>query len=289
LIGFWIFFMSKFKSGGLNFDTARRAVAVRLDRQEPPVSGASLAGGAAAALAELRASVRASPPSAVLLTGPSGCGKNHVLRALAADLASPCLLADGASFAEIFLGVAAARVRDLFAEGRKQQASFVAIDGIDDICRSRTLDSRGERDERTQAMLQLATSLDEIVAPAAPASFLGVKGRGRPAPAFVALTNRPDLIDPAILRRFTRVVTLGPPDRTERESILSGLLRAAGADGLDLGKAASRTEGWTRGDLRSCVDDVLRMADGRTPTDVDLDSALTARERVRGLLRADPA
>jgi cell division protease FtsH len=187
--------------------------------------------------------------------------------------------------------VAAARVRDLFAEGRKQRVAFVAIDGLDDICRSRTLDSRGERDERTQAMLQLSTSLDEIAAPAAgPISFLGVKSRPKPAFVFVDVTNRPDLIDPAILRRFARVVTLGPPDLEERASILAGLLQAAGApEALDRHAAASCTEGWTRGDLRSCVEDAVRMAAGRPPSAADLNAALAARERVRGLVRAEPA
>jgi cell division protease FtsH len=291
LIGFWLFFMSKLKSGGTNLETARKAVTVRLDREEPRVPPASLSGGAAAALAELRGLVGAVPPAPVLLTGASGSGKTHLLRALAADLASPCLLADGASFAEIFLGVAAARVRDLFAEGRKQRVAFVAIDGIDDICRSRTFDSRGERDERTQAMLQLSASLDEIAAPAPRrASFLGVKSRPKPAFAFVGVTNRPDLIDAAILRRFARVVTLGPPDLDERASILAGLLQAAGApEGLDLHAAVSRTEGWTRGDLHSCVDDMVRTAAGRPPSAADLQAALAARERVLGLVRADPA
>jgi cell division protease FtsH len=291
LIGFWVFFMRAYKSGGINLQSARQAVAVRLDREEPRVSPAGLSGGAAAALAELRGLVRAEPPAPVLLTGPSGSGKTHLLRALATDLASPCLLADGASFAEIFMGVPAARVRSLFDEGRKQRVAFVAIDSIDDICHRRTLDSRGDRDERTQAMLQLSASLDGIAAPAAgTASFLGVTSRPKAAFAFVGVTNRPDLIDPAILQRFARVVTLGPPDLQERASILAGLLSAAGApETLDLRDAASRTEGWTRGDLRICVDDVVRMAAGRRPSAGDLDAALAARERVRGLLRPDPA
>jgi cell division protease FtsH len=292
LIGFWVYFMSKFKlAGGTNLDTARKAVATRLDRAEPRVAPASLSGEAAAALAELRELVRARPPAAVLLTGASGSGKSHVLRALAADVASPSLVADGATFAEIFLGVAAARVRDLFAEGRKQGAAFVAIDGIDDICRSRTHDSRGERDERTQSMLQLATSLDELAAPEArPASFLRLKSRPKPGFAFVGVTSRPDLIDPAILGRFARVVTLGLPDLEERVSILTGLLQAAGVAGaLDVRAAASRTEDWTRGDLRICVDDVLRRAAGRPPSAAELDAALTARGRVRDLVPAEAA
>lgn len=291
LIGFFLFFMSKVKSGGTNLETARKAVTVRLDRLEPRVSTEALSGGAAAALAELRGLVRAEPPVTVLLTGPSGSGKSHVMRALAVDTASPCLQADGATFAEIFLGVAAARVRDLFAEGHKQGVAFVAIDGIDDICRRRTLESRGERDERTQAMLQLATALDEIANPTArPARFLGVKKRSTRAFAFVGVTNRPDLIDPAILRRFAHVVTLGPPDPEERASILAALLHAAGAPvHIDLPAAASRTEGWTRGDLRSCVDDIVRAAAGRPPSAADLEAALTARERVRGLVQADPS
>ena len=253
LLGFLIFFILKSKSGGTNLDTARRAVTVRFDCEEPRVSPADLSGGAAAAFAELRALVKTVPPAAVLLTGPSGSGKTHVLRALAADLPSPCLLADGASFAEIFLGVAAARVRDLFAQGRNLSVAFVAVDGIDDICRSRTLDSRGERDERTQAMLQLSTSLDEIATAARKrASILSLKGRPKPTFAFVGVTNRADLIDPAILRRFARVVTLGPPDIEERASILASLLQHAGApEDIDVRGVASRTEGWERGDLRT--------------------------------------
>jgi cell division protease FtsH len=290
LIGFFFFFVSRVKSGGTTLQTARKAVTVRLDRVEPRVSPEGLSGGAAAALDELRGLVRAEPPAPVLLTGPSGSGKSHVLRALAADLASPCLQADGATFAEIFLGVAAARVRDLFAEGRKQGVAFVAIDGIDDICRRRAFDSRGERDERTQAMLQLASALDEIANPAArPARFLGVKRRSAPAFAFVGVTSRPDLIDPAILRRFAHVVTLGPPDLEERVSILAALLHRAGAPvQIDLHAAASRTEGWTRGDLRSCVDDLVRTAAGRPPSAADLDAAIATRERVRGLVGTDP-
>jgi len=291
LIGFWVFFTWKLKSGGTNIEKARSAVIARLDREEPRVSPVDLSGGAAAALAELRGLVRAEPPAPVLLTGPSGSGKTHLLRALAADLASPCLLADGASFAEIFMGVAAARVRDLFVQGQKQRAAFVAVDGIDDICRSRTFDSRGERDERTQAMLQLSTSLDGIASPPArPSSFLGLKRQPARAFAFVGVTNRPDLIDPAILRRFARVVRLGPPDLDERASILARLLQVAGApESLDGRVAASRTEGWTRGDLRICVDDAVRMAAKHSLSAADLDAAIAAREQVRALVRAEPA
>jgi SpoVK/Ycf46/Vps4 family AAA+-type ATPase len=135
-------------------------------------------------------------------------------------------------------------------------------------------------------MLQLASSLDAAAV-----------GAGKQAPkftlkkppkdfAFVGVTNRPDLIDPALLRRFARVVTLGPPDFEERVSILTSLLRAGGIqDGLDVRSAASRTEGWTRGDLRSVVDDVVRMAAGGPTAPADLETALEERSRVIGLVR----
>jgi cell division protease FtsH len=288
LIGFWLFFMSRYKAGGTNLETARKAVAARLDRQEPRVAAANLSGRAAAALAELRDIVKAEPRAAVLLTGASGDGKSHLLRALASDSASPCLLADGPSFAELFLGLAAARVRDLFAEGRKQRAAFVAIDGLDDICHRRTLDSRGDRDERTQAMMQLCSSLDELaMRTAEPKSLLGrLRGGSAPTFAFIGVTNRPDLLDPAALRRFARVVTLGPPDPQERVSILADLLKAAGAGGdIDVNALASRSEGWTRGDLRSCVDDAVRAAAGTAPSATHLAAAIAAREGVVGLVR----
>jgi cell division protease FtsH len=293
LIGFWVFFMRSFKSGDSSLlGGARTAVAVRLDREEPSVFPVSLSGTAAATLRELVGLVKAEPPAAVLLTGPSGSGKTHLLRALTAELGSPTLLADAATFTELFAGVGAARVRDLFAEGHKQGAAFVAIEGLDEIGRRRTLDSRGERDERTQAMLQLAASLDALSAPTTTKrSSLLARKRPRPKPfAFVGVTNRPDLIDPALLQRFARVVTVGPPDREERASILADLLRAAGfPDGLDLNTAAARTEGWTRGDLRACADDVLRTAAGRAPTGADLDAALAARQRVRDFIDVQPA
>ena len=291
LIAFWVFFMAKVKSGGTGIENARRAVVSRPDKDGPPMAAAPLSGGAAAALAELRTLVSSNPPAAVLLAGPSGSGKTHLLRALATDPASPCLLANGASFAEIFLGIAAARVRDLFAEGRKQGVAFIAIDGIDDICRVRTLDSRGDRDERTQAMLQLATCLDELGAPEAKTTRSWLRRKNRPGPrlGFVGITSRADLIDPAILQRFSRVVALGSPDPAERASILTSLLPAGVADGLDLQAVVSRTEGWTRGDLRSCVDDAVRVAGKRDPSAQDLDSALAAREQVRALLRANSA
>ena len=292
LIALWVFFMRQFKSGGGSMlDTARTAVAVRLDREDPPVLPAGLSGTSAAALRELVGLVKAHPPAAVLLTGTSGSGKTHLLRALAAEVASPSLLADAATFTEIFVGIGAARVRDLFAEGHKQGAAFVAIDGLDDIGRSRTYDSRGERDERTQAMLQLSTSLDALAAPTTTkrSSILARKRPPKPF-AFVGVSNRPDLIDPAILRRFARVVTLGPPELDERASILADLLRADVAPGsLDLNAAATRTEGWTRGDLRSCADDVLRATAGRQPTAADLDAALAARQRVRDFIGLQPA
>jgi cell division protease FtsH len=290
LIGFWVFFMAKVKSGGTGIENARRAVVLRPDKDWPRTA-APLSGSAAAALAELRTLVSSNPPAAVLLAGPSGSGKTHLLRALATDPASPCLLANGASFAEIFLGIAAARVRDLFAEGRKQAVAFIAIDGIDDICHVRTFDSRGDRDERTQAMLQLATCLDELGAPEAKATPSWLRRKSRPGPrlGFVGITSRADLIDPAILQRFTRVVALGPPDAAERASILTSLLPAGVADGLDLQAVVSRTEGWTRGDLRSCVDDAVRVAGKRDPSAEDLHSALAAREQVRALLRANSA
>ena len=242
LIAFWVFFMKQFKGGGSTLEAARTVVAVRLDRESPPVPPAGLHGTAAATLRELAGLVKAAPPAAVLLTGTSGSGKTHLLRALATELGSPSLLANAATFTEIFAGVGAARVRDLFAEGHKQGAAFVAIDGLDDVGRTRTYDSRGERDERTQAMLQLATSLDALAAPTTTRGWSMLARKRPPKPfAFVGVTNRPDLIDPAILRRFARVVTVGPPDLEERASILADLLRAAGAPGaLDLSAAATR-------------------------------------------------
>lgn len=145
-------------------------------------------------------------------------------------------------------------------------------------------------DSRTRVWELWGAVDGDVLAASKRSSFLGMKGRPKPAFAFVGVTNRPDLIDPAILRRFARVIALGLPELEERASILGKLMQGVGAhEGLDLHVTAERTEGWTRGDLRACVDDVARMAAGRSPSAADLDAALAARECVRGMVQSRPA
>jgi len=194
LIGFWIFFMKKM-GGGINLNTAKKAVATRLDREAAPAG--TLVGAAASALPELRGLVTAPRPASVLIVGPSGCGKTHLVGALAANLKHPCLWSEGSSFIGMFMGMGAARIQDLMARAKKEKAVFAAIDGLDDLCRLRIAESRAERDERHQAMQALIAAIDQW--------------RAKPTFALIGVTNRPDLIDEAIIRRFDRVLTLGAP------------------------------------------------------------------------------
>jgi len=262
LIGFWIFFMRQMKVGNMN--TAKNAVVTRLDKEAAPRG--TLVGSAAATLPELRTLITGAPhPAAVLITGPSGSGKTRLLRALAAELKRPCLWADGSSFIGMFLGLGTARVQDFMARARKDKAAFAAIDGIDDLCRLRSDETRAERDERSQAMQALLAALDEW--------------RAKPAFAFIGVSNRPDLLDDAVLRRFDRVLALRAPDAAARESLLRELL-----PGLDASSMAARTEGWMPSDLEAVATDAARRAAGAAISAADTEAALAARAEVRTLV-----
>lgn len=269
LIGFWVFFIRQNK--GVNVGDTKKAIFSRLDKEPAPQG--TVVGVAAAALAELRSLASGQPNSVrVLLAGPSGSGKSHLLRSLFAPSDRPCLVATSASLVELFLGVGAARIRDLMVRARREKAAAVIIDGLDELCPQRVPGGRGERDERVQAAQQLAAGLDDLQA--------------NPAFAFIAVTNRPDLLDEAIVRRFDRVLTLEPPDVDSRAALLREML--ASAPGIDVASVAARTEGWLPSDLVATVSDAARRAGSRRIAQADVDAAIVAREDVRRLMRRDP-
>lgn len=209
----------------------------------------------------------AKVPKGVLLTGPPGTGKTLLARATAGEANVPFFSASGAEFIEMIVGVGASRVRELFEEARKVAPSIIFIDEIDTIGRSRSsAASVGGHDEREQTLNQILTEMD---------GFSGSEGV-----VVLAATNRPDILDPALLRpgRFDRRVAVNPPDRKGRVEILRVHTRSVPlADDVDLDRLAAATPGMTGADLANLVNEAALAAarDGQTEvTDRDLFEAL---------------
>ncbi|MGV0791631.1 ATP-dependent zinc metalloprotease FtsH [Mycolicibacterium sp. XJ1819] len=198
----------------------------------------------------------AKVPKGVLLTGPPGTGKTLLARATAGEANVPFFSASGAEFIEMIVGVGASRVRELFEEARKVAPAIIFIDEIDTIGRSRSNAATvGGHDEREQTLNQILTEMD---------GFSGSEGV-----VVLAATNRPDILDPALLRpgRFDRQVTVNPPDRKGRVAILEVHTRSVPlADDVDLDKVAAATPGMTGADLANLVNEAALAAarDGLT-------------------------
>ncbi|MDF2709860.1 MAG: cell division protein FtsH [Nonomuraea muscovyensis] len=215
------------------------------------------------------AAVGAKPPRGVIMVGPPGTGKTLFARAVAGEADVPFLSVTGSAFVEMFVGVGASRVRDLFNEARKRAPSIVFIDEIDAIGGRRGGTATGASDEREQTLNQLLAEMD---------GFDQSSGI-----VVLAATNRPDTLDPALLRpgRFDRQVTVPLPNQTERTAILA--VHAAGkrlAPDVDLGRVARATPGFSGADLANLVNEAAInavRADRTTITATDLD---TARDRV---------
>src|SRR5215210_7887988 len=221
--------------------------------------------------------VGARIPRGVLLVGPPGNGKTLLARAVAGEAGVPFLRASGSDFVEMYVGVGASRVRDLFKAAREHGRSIIFVDEIDAVGRRRGGPSGHAHEEREQTLNQL---LGEMV---------GFDLRSRVI--VVAATNRPDVLDPALLRpgRFDRQVRLDPPDAAARRHILT--LHARGkpfAEGVDLESVIPQTTGLSGADLENLLNEaaILCARDGRTRIEMhDLEEALdrvTAGPRRKG-------
>jgi cell division protease FtsH len=205
-------------------------------------------------------------PKGVLLAGPPGTGKTLLARSVAGEAGVPFFSISGSDFVEMFVGVGASRVRDLFTQAKTAGPAIVFIDEIDAVGRHRGSGIGGGNDEREQTLNQLLVEMD---------GFGGETGV-----VVIAATNRPDVLDPALLRpgRFDRQVIVGRPDRSSRAEILR--VHAAGkplAREVDLDVVARRTPGFTGADLANLLNEGVLLATRRgstTVSNLDLEEAV---------------
>jgi cell division protease FtsH len=209
-------------------------------------------------------------PKGVLLVGPPGTGKTLLARAVAGESRVPFFSINGSEFVELFVGIGAARVRDLFTQARKQAPCIVFIDEIDALGRARgTSMISGANDEKEQTLNQLLAELDGF----SPDSRVIV----------LAATNRPEILDPALLRagRFDRQVLVDRPDRIGRVQILRVHVKGITLDdALHLEDVAALTPGFTGADLANLVNEAALTATRRSASSVTIDDFTAAVERI---------
>ncbi|WP_036295697.1 ATP-dependent zinc metalloprotease FtsH [Methylosinus sp. PW1] len=209
-------------------------------------------------------------PKGILLVGPPGTGKTLLARAVAGEAGVPFFSITGSEFVEMFVGVGAARVRDLFAQARASAPCIIFIDELDALGRARGISGlSGGHDEKEQTLNQLLAELDGFDPSA------GV--------VLLAATNRPEVLDPALLRagRFDRQISVDRPDKIGRAAILKVHLRKIklGAD-IDPTQIAAMTPGFTGADLANLVNEAATLATRRRAVSVTLDDFTSAIERV---------
>jgi cell division protease FtsH len=213
--------------------------------------------------------VGAKIPKGVLLVGPPGTGKTLLARAVAGEAGVPFFSISGSEFVEMFVGVGASRVRDLFEQAKSNAPCIVFIDEIDAVGRQRGAGLGGGNDEREQTLNQLLTEMDGF--------------EGNTGIIIIAATNRPDVLDAALLRpgRFDRQVVVDRPDYAGRLEILNVHARGKTlSKDVDLDKIARRTPGFTGADLSNLLNEAAILAARRNLTEISMDEVNDAIDRV---------
>jgi cell division protease FtsH len=213
--------------------------------------------------------IGAKIPKGVLLVGPPGTGKTLLAKAVAGEAGVPFFSISGSEFVEMFVGVGASRVRDLFEQAKTNAPCIVFIDEIDAVGRQRGAGLGGGNDEREQTLNQLLTEMDGF--------------EGNTGIIIIAATNRPDVLDAALLRpgRFDRQVVVDRPDYAGRLEILNVHARGKTlSKDVDLEKIARRTPGFTGADLSNLLNEAAILAARRNLTEVSMDEVNDAIDRV---------
>jgi cell division protease FtsH len=208
-------------------------------------------------------------PKGILLVGPPGTGKTLLAKAVAGQAGVPFFSISGSEFVEMFVGVGAARVRDLFEQARKAAPCIIFIDELDALGKARGSGTFGGHDEKEQTLNQLLTELDGF--------------DPREGIVVLAATNRPEVLDPALLRagRFDRQVVLDRPDRKGRRAILAVHIKKIKlAPGVDLDEIAGITPGFTGADLANLVNEAAIVATRRGGNEVTMADFTAAVERI---------
>ncbi len=214
-------------------------------------------------------SIGAKIPKGALLIGPPGTGKTLLAKAIAGEASVPFFSLSGSDFVEMFVGVGASRVRDLFGQAKKKQPCLIFVDEIDAVGRHRGAGLGGGHDEREQTLNQLLVEMDGF--------------EGKQTVIVIAATNRPDILDPALLRpgRFDRQVTVDKPDLSGREEILK--IHAKGKKinkNVDLGVIARGTPGFTGADLANLINEASLLAARENKKEVTMNYIEESLERV---------
>jgi cell division protease FtsH len=260
LVGFWIFLMNQMQGGGSKVMSFGKSRAKRMSPDSPKVTYKDVAGAdeAVEELQEIKEflenpkkfqALGARIPKGVLLYGPPGTGKTLLARATAGEAGVPFFSISGSDFVEMFVGVGASRVRDLFEQAKQASPCIIFIDEIDAVGRHRGAGLGGGHDEREQTLNQLLVEMDGFEL--------------KDNIILIAATNRPDILDPALLRpgRFDRQIVVDRPDRKGRQQILEVHAKGKPLDkSIDLDVLAASTPGFTGADLANVINEAALLS-----------------------------
>jgi cell division protease FtsH len=260
LFGFWIFLMNQVQGGGSKVMSFGKSRAKRMTPDSPKIGFKDVAGvdEAVEELQEIKEflenpkkfqALGARIPKGVLLYGPPGTGKTLLARAVAGEAGVPFFSISGSDFVEMFVGVGASRVRDLFEQAKQANPCIIFMDEIDAVGRHRGAGLGGGHDEREQTLNQLLVEMDGFEL--------------KDNIILIAATNRPDILDPALLRpgRFDRQIVVDRPDRTGRRKILEVHVKGKPLESeIDLDTLAAGTPGFTGADLANLVNEAALLA-----------------------------
>jgi cell division protease FtsH len=276
-LGFWLFIMNQVQGGGSKVMSFGKSRAKRMSVDAPKITFRDVAGvdEAVEELHEIKEflenpkkfqALGARIPKGVLLYGPPGTGKTLLARAVAGEAGVPFFSISGSDFVEMFVGVGASRVRDLFEQAKQNSPCIIFMDEIDAVGRHRGAGMGGGHDEREQTLNQLLVEMDGF--------------EMKDNIILIAATNRPDILDPALLRpgRFDRQIVVDRPDRVGRKKILEVHTRGKPlAREIDIDVLAGQTPGFTGADLSNLVNEAALLAarDGkREITQVELEEGI---------------